>query len=115
MRKYRFLKAIKIVALMILGSAVFGFVIMQLWNWLMPRIFGLHAITFWQALGLFVFSKILFGGFHRHAGRRRWRGHMESRWAQMTDEEREKLRSGMRGRRCGFGPRREQPSEVTSA
>lgn len=84
---------------------VFGWVTLHLWNWLMPAIFGLHTITFVQALGLLVLSHILFGGFHGHGrGRRRWRGRMDDRWAQMTPEERERLRAGMRGRwGCGFG------------
>lgn len=33
-----------------------------LWNWLMPEIFGLKAITFWQAWGLVFLSGILFKG-----------------------------------------------------
>jgi len=40
-------------------------------DWLAPAIFGLHTISFWQALGLLVLSKILFGGFHGRA--RLWR------------------------------------------
>ena len=68
-----------------------------------PPIIGWHTITFWQALGLLVLSKILFGGFHRHGGRdrARWRQRMKDRWEQMTPEEREKFRKGMR---CGRAP-----------
>ena len=43
--------------------ALFGFVIMYLWNWLMPEIFGLTVITFWQAIGLGLLAKLLFGTF----------------------------------------------------
>ena len=43
--------------------AVAGFVVMSLWNGLMPAIFGLPPIGFWQAMGLLILSKILFGGF----------------------------------------------------
>jgi hypothetical protein len=69
---------------------------------LMPPIFGWHTITFWQGLGLFLLSKLLFGGFHRHGGgRNRWRQHMKDRWEHMTPEDREKFRNGMR---CGRGP-----------
>jgi hypothetical protein len=102
---YRFLKGLKIAGFVIVASLVFGFVIMHLWNWLMPAVFGLHHITFWQGLGLFVFSKILFGGFHRHhGGRYQWQRHMKERWAQMSPEEREKFRAGMHGHhRCRFG------------
>lgn len=106
MRKYRFFKAVKIVLMVFVGSAVFGFIIQHLWNWLMPAILGLHAITFWQAIGLFVLSKILFGGFHRHGPRGRWGRQMNERWAQMSPEDREKFRSGMRGWR-GCRPARE--------
>lgn len=47
----------------ITGLAIlFGFVIMWLWNWLMPLIFGLPVLTYWQAVGLFILLKILIGG-----------------------------------------------------
>ena len=41
---------------------LFGFIIMWLWNWLMPELFGLPVITYWQGLGICLLSKILFGG-----------------------------------------------------
>ncbi|MBN1534229.1 MAG: hypothetical protein JXA20_16270 [Spirochaetes bacterium] len=48
-------------------ALVFGFLVMYLWNWLMPMIFGLNTITYLQAFGLVVLSKILFGSFgHGH-------------------------------------------------
>ena len=49
--------------------AVFGCIVMLLWNWLMPELFGLQTISFWQAAGLLVLCKILFGGLgggHHH-------------------------------------------------
>ena len=33
-----------------------------LWNWLLPSLFGWRLITFWQALGILVLCRILFGG-----------------------------------------------------
>ncbi len=103
MKRFRLFKALKICLLVALALLVFGFVTEHLWNWLMPAIFGLKAITFLQALGLVVLSKILLGGIHRHAGGgpRGWKRGMEERWAGMTPEEREKFRAGMKGRR-GF-------------
>ncbi len=99
MGKYRVFKAIKILMIGILAIFVFGWITMYLWNNLMPAIFGLKVITFWQALGLLLLGKILFGGFHRHGGGRPgWKRHMEERFATMTPEEREKFRAGMRGR-----------------
>jgi len=94
----------------IVGIAVFttigGGVVMLLWNWLAPMLFGLRLITFWQALGLLALCRILFGGFglggggsHRSRSRRR----MRERWERMTPEERERFRQGVRGR-WGFGP-----------
>ena len=80
---------------------VFGFVVMSLWNWLMPDLFGWRSIGFWQAFGLLVLARILFGGVRGGPGRHmRWRHRMRERWAQMTPEERERLREGLRG--CGW-------------
>jgi hypothetical protein len=77
-----------------------GEVVMHLWNWLLPMLFGMHTITFWQALGLVLLSRILFGGCGgRHHGRR---DHFhDDRWKTMTPEEREKFRHEMRARWCG--------------
>ena len=108
MKPYRAFKVLKVIVIVIVAVVVFGYFTMRLWNWLMPDIFGLHAITFVQALGLLILGKLLFGGFHRHGGGRGgrgWRRHMESRWATMTPEERERFRAGMAGRRrCGWSP-----------
>lgn len=48
---------------------LFGYIIMLLWNWLMPEIFGLTEIDYWQAVGIIILAKFLFGGFgsrHKH-------------------------------------------------
>lgn len=48
-------------------ALVFGIVVKLLWNWLMPAIFGLGEISYWQAFGLVILAKLLFGAFgHRH-------------------------------------------------
>jgi len=85
--------------------------VQHLWNWLMPTVFGLHMITYWQALGLLGLSWLLFGGPRMLPGQGRgghWRHRMRERWEQMTPEEREKFRSGMRH---GCGPFREAKSK----
>jgi len=47
----------------ITGLAIlFGFVIMWLWNWLMPELFGLPTLSYWKAVGLFILLKLLLGG-----------------------------------------------------
>jgi hypothetical protein len=94
-------RIVKFILFAALGILVFGSVVMYLWNWLMPALFGLHAISFAQALGLLILGKILFGGLHRGGGRGRWRSDMRERWAQMTPEQREKFRTGLH--RCGRG------------
>jgi hypothetical protein len=71
--------------------AGFGAVTMLLWNWLMPCIFGLAAISFWQALGLLVLSRILFGGIGGRPwmgmGRHKHRHPLREKWLKMTPEE----------------------------
>jgi len=42
-----------------------GVLVMTLWNWLLPPIFGIKAITYWQAVGMFFLCHLLFGGGHR--------------------------------------------------
>jgi len=54
--------------------ALFGAVTMWLWNWLMPTIFKLPEIGFWQAIGLLLLAQIFFKGGHAgRAGKARWR------------------------------------------
>jgi hypothetical protein len=114
MRKHWIGKALKILLFVVVASFVLGFVVESLWNWLMPPIFGMHVITFWQGLGLLLLGKILFGGFRgfRGHGDPRWRHRMNERWAAMSPEERERFRQGMK-RRCGGG-RWEPPAEPTT-
>ena len=102
-RRWIFLAPVAILGIL-LFIAVGGEVVRQLWNWLLPTLFGWPPITFWQALGLLVLCRVLFGGparppFNRSHFRRR----MAERWERMTPEERERLRQAMR-ERCGGGP-----------
>jgi hypothetical protein len=110
----RALKVLKIVAIVIVAAAVLSFVVMHLWNWVVPGVMGWRAITYWQALALLVLCKVLFGGFHRHGGRPGWRRHMAERWERMTPEERERFKAGMRGR-CRFGGRANESGTEQSA
>lgn len=94
MNRRRIRKLAVLIPIGILAVALFGFVVMSLWNWLVPAVLGGQTITFWQALGMLVLSRILFGGFSRHGGRRKWR--VVDNWNQLTPEEQEKFRAGMR-------------------
>ena len=85
--------------LAIVGLALFialgGEIVMQLWNWLLPPLFGWREITFWQALGILALCRILFGGLGGHRGPRSTR--------HMSDEEKERWRQRLR-ERCGGRP-----------
>ena len=53
-----------VMAFMVVG----GILVQWLWNWLLPDIFGLRRVTFWEALGLLALCRILFGGFGKSGG-----------------------------------------------
>ena len=103
-RRTLFFLAPAILLVFLLFIAIGGEIVRQLWNWLLPPLFGWRQVTFWQALGILALCRILFGGFGWHgSGRSNFRRRMAERWEQMTPEERERFRQGLRGR-CGFGP-----------
>ncbi len=97
MNRNRIVRKLRFALFGTLAVIVFGYLVMSLWNWLMPAVFGWRMIGFWQALGLLVLSRIFFGHFRGPGPRMHWRRRMMERWAQMTPEEREKFREGMRG------------------
>ena len=90
-----------------LGLIAFGgFIVQQLWNWLVPPVFGWSVLTFWQALGLLALCRILFGGLSMHGGRG-GRRRMRRRW-HPSPEERERFRRGIR-QRLGVEPSGSEP------
>ena len=101
MRHHPMVRIFKFVLFAALAAAAFSFVVMSLWNWLMPAIFGLKTINYWQAFGLLILSWIFFGRFRggHHWHGRRWRRRMFERWERMTPEEREHFRQKMRSHR----------------
>ena len=102
-RKWIFLAPLAILGLVVF-IAIGGAVVLQLWNWLLPPLFGWRQITFWQAVGILALCRILFGGLGRHGFYgSSFRRRMAERWEYMTPEERERFQQGMRGR-WGFGP-----------
>jgi Ca2+/H+ antiporter, TMEM165/GDT1 family len=74
--------------------AIFSFITMLLWNALLPVIFHLPLITFWQAAGLLILARLLFGGHHWNRGghHAHWRNRISDKWEKMTPEEREQFR-----------------------
>ena len=87
--KYTLYTILGIAGAFLLGL-LFGNLIMWLWNWLMPKFFGLRMITFWEGLGLFLLARILFGfgsaggsgddgGKHRKHKKRHYHGDTSER------------------------------------
>ncbi len=90
-------KCVKIGLLAAIGIAALGWVVMLLWNWLMPGLFAsAQEVGYLQALGILVLSKILFGGF---GGGCHGRGKAhQQHWESMTPEEREQLKGQFKSR-----------------
>jgi hypothetical protein len=111
MKRHWIERVFELAILMAIIIAGFGQAVLHLWNWLVPSIFGLQRISFWQAVGLLGLCWILFGqGFLGRPGySTTWRRRIRERWEQMTPEERQKVRAGLQGR-CGhFEPPPTQP------
>jgi Ca2+/H+ antiporter, TMEM165/GDT1 family len=105
MKRFWFKKGLMFTVFFIVAVLFFGGVVMALWNGIFPAVFGVKTITFLQALGILVLSKILFGGFGRRGGwggarHQQWRHNMKEKWVSMTPEEREKFKAEWKNR-CG--------------
>jgi hypothetical protein len=101
MRRFGWRHGLRFALFAVLAIALVGLVVMSLWNWLMPDLFGWHALSFVQALGLLVLARLLLGGWRGGHGRgMHWRARMIERWESMSEEERERFRQGMRAG-CG--------------
>lgn len=73
-RGFWFAKAMKVLVIVAVAVGVMGFVAMYLWNWLVPTLFAGPALNYWQALGLLVLARLLFGGLRpRGCSFGRWR------------------------------------------
>ena len=108
-------KWIFLAPLALLGIVVFiaigGEVVLHLWNWLLPTLFGWRQITFWQAVGVLALCRILFGGLGGHGSHRsNFRRRMAERCERMTPEEWEKFRQGFLDRWGRVAPPDSKPS-----
>jgi hypothetical protein len=105
-----------IAPLAILGMAIFawigGEVVLHLWNWLLPALFGWKQLTFWQALGLLALCRILFGGVGMggRGVRSNVRRRMAERMDRMTPEERGRFCHGLHDRWSHDVPPDSKPS-----
>ncbi len=100
MRKFGFKKGFLFLLLFAGGILLFGAAVMGLWNAILTVVLGVKAISFVQALGILLLSKILFGSFGNRCGRCGRGAEMREKWQNMTPEEREKFKSDWRSR-CG--------------
>ncbi|HEY9000606.1 MAG TPA: hypothetical protein VIM89_04595 [Mucilaginibacter sp.] len=100
--KLHFRKKLIFVPFLIVGIlALISYIVMLLWNNLLPDIFHVTTITYWQAAGLLILSKILFGfGGPKGRGGAPWMRHKMERFKNMSPEEQERFREQMRAR-CG--------------
>ncbi len=91
-RKWVFIAPLAILGILLV-VVIGGEVVKQLWNWLLPPLFGFPQVSFWQAFGLLALCRILFGGSGLHGFHR----------SNRTPEERERFRQAIR-KRWGFNP-----------
>jgi len=94
---------LKFLALGAIFLTALGFGVRELWNCLIPDLFHGPVVTFWQALGLCLLGKLIFGWHGAGPGkfgrtREQWRKRMQQRMEHMTPEEKEKMRE--RFKRC---------------
>ena len=89
--------------------AFFGFIVMTLWNAILPPVTGVQPLSYWQAVGLLILSRILFGGMPRPPFAYRKRGsHWREKWKNISKEDRERYREAWRNR-CK--PGKDKPEE----
>jgi len=107
MKKIYFIQGIKMVLFTALAIVAVSYITMLLWNWLMPELFGLTTITWSQAIGILILSKIIFGfgkgkkccgcnaksKIQKHLG---WKEKIKTRYENMSEEEKSKFKD-----RCG--------------
>ena len=94
-RKAPFIFLIAIPAIFLLGLLV-----MYLWNNVLVAVTDVKPVSFWQALGIFLLAKILFGFGGGGRNRGAWSNGMKEKWKTMTPEEKEKFKQDWRNR-CG--------------
>jgi hypothetical protein len=115
-------KGARIAKFLVLGVVfigAIGFVTMQLWNCLIPELFHGPVISFWQALGLLLLGKLIFGWHNHHNSwndkwerGREWKSKIREKMAHMTPEEQERMKEALRNRcRPGFGRGRREAWE----
>lgn len=92
-------------------AALLSWVVMSLWNCVLVPVLAVKIITFWQALGILILSKILFGGFHGKPHRpHSWGQRMKEKLEGMNAEERELFKQQWRNRCSRWGRFQDHPT-----
>lgn len=99
-------KKLLFIPLIVAGIFLFVYVTMILWNVLLPEILSLPVINFWQAAGLVILTRLLFG-FGHHSGRKSWSGprmdrDLKSKIKNMSPEEKREFFRKMRYQRSSW-------------
>ena len=115
MNNPKVLWGIKIAIMMLLFFFVVSYVVMVLWNWLVPDLFNGPYINFWKAAGLLLLSKILFSGiggkkFEKKSHMGGWKGHLVHK-QELTPEQKQALKEKFANKWwCSY--EEEKPSEA---
>lgn len=109
MKPYRLVKLIVFfIVVAPIAIFIFGGVVMLLWNNALVPVLHVSTVTFWQALGILVLSKILFSSFSGGRGRSypTWRQRIQQKWNNMRPEEREQFKQRWEDRwwKMGYKP-----------
>ena len=101
-RAFIFKKEVFFIVIATAAIIVFGGIVMLLWNNVLAEVLNISTISFGQALGILLLSKILFGGWKGgwSGGRHQWKNKMREKWSAMTPEERERFKEQWQ-KRCG--------------
>jgi hypothetical protein len=104
-KKYSIGKIVLMAGGFILIVAGLSALVMWLWNAILPDLLGINEISYWQALGLLVLCKILFGGFGGGCQNKRKHGgpprRFRKKWRNMDEEERQKFKEEWK-KRCDW-------------
>lgn len=109
-RKYnRRFHPLKVMFFILVGLCILslvGFIVMMLWNNILVEVTNVKPVNFWQATGLLVLIRILFGGIsrggkrhqiHKEKWRNKWNSKWKDKWLNMSEEERKAFKSKWKG------------------
>lgn len=101
-KKFWIKKIIGFTALAAAFGSLLSYVVMRLWNGILTEVVHVSPISFVQAIGILVLSKILFGGFHGRWGGgcpgNHFKNEMKEKWHSMSPEERERMKEEWRNK-----------------